>query len=355
MTNDTSTLNGALSELGETMADNLVSMGVTGASASDGLTTLANKILNIAPSVGGITPVTSIDLSANPSTVSVGGSVILSAMVNADYDDTSLTDVDLKGYLQGATITWKEGNTVLGTSVSDTNGVATYTVSNITNGEHTYTAIFDGTGTDYTSSTATITVTATTYGFEDTASTDNSSLYTSYPIQNTSGAVNISWDSSGAYKITNNTSSGRALVQFGNTVLQNNVKISADIKLGGTSYKQNGMLAFIDKDSQTTYSLAGWVQGQKYCRLTEFSGTSELQTTANSTWSSLDTSGYNHHELVYNNGVATYTITTPGNSTKTLTLTLQKSNYIGGKLGLFVEVFGSATHCYIKNIKVEAL
>ena len=48
MTNDTTTLNGALQELGETMAANLTSQGVT-ASASDGLTTLAGKILQITP------------------------------------------------------------------------------------------------------------------------------------------------------------------------------------------------------------------------------------------------------------------------------------------------------------------
>lgn len=44
--NDTTTLNGALTELGETLAENLETMGVT-ASASDGLTTLANAILDI--------------------------------------------------------------------------------------------------------------------------------------------------------------------------------------------------------------------------------------------------------------------------------------------------------------------
>ena len=46
MVNDTTTLNGALSELGETMATNITTKGVS-ASASDGLTTLANKILQI--------------------------------------------------------------------------------------------------------------------------------------------------------------------------------------------------------------------------------------------------------------------------------------------------------------------
>lgn len=52
MSNDTTTLNGSLQQLGETMAANLVTKGVTGASASDGLTTLAGKILNV-PSGGG--------------------------------------------------------------------------------------------------------------------------------------------------------------------------------------------------------------------------------------------------------------------------------------------------------------
>ena len=46
MVNDTSTLNGALSELGETLATNITTKGVS-ASASDGLTTLAGKILQI--------------------------------------------------------------------------------------------------------------------------------------------------------------------------------------------------------------------------------------------------------------------------------------------------------------------
>ena len=46
MVNDTTTLNGALSELGETMATNITAKGVS-ASASDGLTTLAGKILQI--------------------------------------------------------------------------------------------------------------------------------------------------------------------------------------------------------------------------------------------------------------------------------------------------------------------
>lgn len=52
MVNDTSTLNGSLTELGETIASNLTTKGVT-ASPSDGLTTLAGKILSIQTGSGG--------------------------------------------------------------------------------------------------------------------------------------------------------------------------------------------------------------------------------------------------------------------------------------------------------------
>ena len=165
MTNDTSTLNGALTELGETMADNLVSMGVTGADPSDGLTTLAGKILDIAPSVGGITPVVTIDISKTPSgTIYAGDTVLITCKVNADYDDQSQLDIDLHGYLQGATLTIKNSGTTLGTCVSDSTGIATYTISNIQEGNYSITSHFDGTGTDYesaTSSALTFTVEAT--------------------------------------------------------------------------------------------------------------------------------------------------------------------------------------------------
>ena len=52
MVNDTTTLNGALSELGETLATNITAKGVS-ASASDGLTTLAGKISQIQTGSGG--------------------------------------------------------------------------------------------------------------------------------------------------------------------------------------------------------------------------------------------------------------------------------------------------------------
>ncbi len=56
ITNDITTLNGSLMELGEKLATNLTNKGVT-ANASDGLTTLVGKINNIPTGSGGVTNV----------------------------------------------------------------------------------------------------------------------------------------------------------------------------------------------------------------------------------------------------------------------------------------------------------
>ena len=64
MVNDTTTLNGALSELGETLAANITTKGVT-ASASDGLTTLAGKVLQISGGSPTPTPTTLFEDACN--------------------------------------------------------------------------------------------------------------------------------------------------------------------------------------------------------------------------------------------------------------------------------------------------
>ena len=95
MVNDTTTLNGALSQLGETMAANLTTQGVS-SSANEGLTTLAGKILDIEGGGGG------------------GGETII-------YQH-SMTSDDSYWVTSGGnrTITYSsDGCTVLGTATSD--------------------------------------------------------------------------------------------------------------------------------------------------------------------------------------------------------------------------------------------
>lgn len=158
MTNDTTTLNGALSELGETMADNLVAMGVLDATASDGLTTLAGKILLVEPSISGLDLDTAVTLSASNESISLGSSVVLTSKLTASYDDETLVDVDLNGVLTGATILFKEGSTTIGSGVTDSNGIVTATISNLSAGSHIIKAVFEGTANFNACESSSITV-----------------------------------------------------------------------------------------------------------------------------------------------------------------------------------------------------
>ena len=122
--NDTSTLNGALQELGETMANNLVTQGVQ-ASASDGLTTLAGKILDIQG--GG--SCYHIEFS-EASYTAVGGSATLEISLQENYAPKS-----------GATVTVTGSDSSLYTGLTDNSGVATVTVS--VSAETTFTATYN--------------------------------------------------------------------------------------------------------------------------------------------------------------------------------------------------------------------
>ncbi len=144
MTNDTTTLNGALMELGKTMAENLNEKGVS-ANANNGLTTLAGKILDVEPSINGLELSTNIDINASSNEIFKDEQVIFTALLSASYDDETVTDVDLSGVLTGATVQFKIGNTVIGTGVTDNNGIATYTHTFDSFGNYDVVAVFAGT------------------------------------------------------------------------------------------------------------------------------------------------------------------------------------------------------------------
>lgn len=125
MTNpDTNTLNGALEQLGITMAENLVTMGVSDADPSDGLTTLAGKILEIAPVPPTPTPA-SIDLVATNSILSYadGDTTVLTATVLDSNDDP----------VENATVELYKAGTLWDTLTTDSSGECskTYTSAGI--------------------------------------------------------------------------------------------------------------------------------------------------------------------------------------------------------------------------------
>ena len=137
MTNpDTSTLNGALEQLGITMADNLVTMGVSDADPSDGLTTLAGKILEIAPVPPTPTPA-SIDLTGTKSILSYADSE--SCVLTATVLDSSDNPVE------GVTVNLYNGSTLWDTLTTDSSGECSKTYSSAGSGDITFTAEVDGT------------------------------------------------------------------------------------------------------------------------------------------------------------------------------------------------------------------
>ena len=148
MTNpDTSTLNGALEQLGITMADNLNTMGVSDADPSDGLTTLANKILDITPGPGPTPTPASIDLTGTKSILSYADSeqCVLTATVLDSSDNP----------VEGVTVNLYKGSTLWDTLTTDSSGECSKTYTSTGSGDITFTAEVDGT------------LVTETYGIED--------------------------------------------------------------------------------------------------------------------------------------------------------------------------------------------
>ena len=142
------------------LADNLKSMGVSSVNETDGLTTLINAVLNIEPSIGGLDLDTSLVITTTQEIIGLGESIILTSTLRASYDDTTVVDVDLSGVLTGATVKFYNGTTLLGTAITDLNGIATYTYTPSQLGNFTFHAVFEGTEnfTNCNSSNVNITV-----------------------------------------------------------------------------------------------------------------------------------------------------------------------------------------------------
>ena len=120
-------LNSSLQTLGQLMATNLQSKGVT-ANASDGLTTLANKILQVGP-----TPI-------GPNLKLTSDKNILSFYDN-EYCVLTATLLDSNGNgVSGEEIIFKANGGVLGTVITGNNGVAQYTYQSTGVGDVTITA-----------------------------------------------------------------------------------------------------------------------------------------------------------------------------------------------------------------------
>ena len=326
MVNDVNTLNGALAELGELMADNLVSQGVTGASASDGLTTLANKILDI--QTGGSCYHIEFD---EASYIAVGGSVTVSCTLQQNYSP-----------LANATVTFSDGTSQY-SSITNQYGVATFSLTGLTTSA-TYTCT-------YQNVSDTCTVTVQSYLFYDACNSSSglSNYGTPIGVGSTISTNYTSYNSTeNAYDVRTNGDWG--MIPITALTGADNYKISMLVKTRNNNGASRGGFGFLASDSTNVFP--SWkIEGNGACNYTLKQGSSEPNTkvcdtpNAQSTWYKIELikTGTSYTCNVYNSNDTLL-------GTHTTTVDLGSSV----RCGLY-RVGGSSYGAYVKEIKAEPI
>lgn len=324
MVNDTTTLNGALQELGETMAANLTQQGVT-SSASEGLTTLAGKILDIQTGGGSCYK---IEFSEDSYTA-VGGSATLEIFLQENYQPKS-----------GATVTVVGSDSSLYSGITDNNGIVTVTVT--VNSDTTFTA-------SYSNVSANCSVTVPTYLFyDDCSSSSRLSEYGNYvSLFGTSGNGTITYNSTeNAYSIAKTTNRD-AFTGFKLPIsATDKIKITCKVKLTSTSaYNQFGIGI---QQSTSKYEFIR-VRGDKY--FDGFKNNTNSSLGANTNVASFS-SAYYYLEISYDGSSRVAKVYDSSMSlVKEWNISVQTyTNPV-----FYLAINTNSTNAYVKEIKVESL
>ena len=212
MTVNKNTLNGALLTLAELMETNLQAMGVSDADMSNGLMTLADKVLDVEPSVSGLGLDTSMVLTSSEELVNELTSLNLIAVLSASYDDTTQTNVDLNGVLTGATIIFKDGeDNIVGTDITDSDGTATCTVTGITE-DTDFQAVFQNSTNFDGCSSNTVSVEYGLVVYYDDCSGNYSNLWGTNPTYTTYAGYPCIYNNKGLGNIP--TSASNVMIEF---------------------------------------------------------------------------------------------------------------------------------------------
>lgn len=312
------------------MAANLVTQGVQ-ASASDGLTTLAGKILDIQTGGGSCYH---IEFSED-SYVAVGGTATLEIMLQENYAPKV-----------GATVTVTGSDSSLYTGITDSTGVASVTVS--VSSETTFTC-------NYSNVSDVCTVTVQTGWFDPCTSSDNLNGYGSYINlrDNTSQSITLGYDSSeNSYILYGQNNGGKqSLIPCSYLDGATNFKFEAEVMTKGNSgYYQFG-IGLTSTDSKTTsynYRVRGDSKIQRWnvTNGTESESTKVSETTQNKWWKlSMVKDGTTLTTTIID--VATDTV----KATDTQTITSRNNQ----RVGLMLLAYGVNYKGYIRNIKAELL
>lgn len=284
MVNDTLTLNGALQELGETMASNLVTQGVQ-ASASDGLTTLAGKILDIQTGGGSCYH---IEFSED-SYVAVGGTATLEIMLQENYAPKV-----------GATVSVTGSDSSSYSCITNSSGVGSVTVSNVSS-ETTFTA-------SYGSVSDTCTVTVQSYLFyDDCTSSTGLSNYSLLTLRGSTSPT-LTFDSTNSCYVLANTvrsSEGHSLMAIDSLAGENSYVMQFKTKPYNTT--DNGGSGYAYKGNNGMYSIY-------YMYKTGGSDSGNITINQGSSDSMQSNIGSNHrdewltHVVTVSNGKVTYVL-----------------------------------------------
>lgn len=314
-----------LEALGELLADNLESQGVS-ADASDGLTTLVNKVLSI--QTGG--SCCKIEFS-EASYEASGGSATLELYLQENYAPKT-----------GATVTVAGSDSSSYTATTNSNGIATVTVNNIST-DTTFTATYQN-----VSDTCTVTVPSPIL-FYDSCSSDNTSQYTLFSVwggnDNTPSTLTFDTDH---YVFSNSNSNFQVACLPVNTGL-NNYKLTAKIRLlTNSSNKGGGVGVATQKDKGIAlYQPNGT---QRHLLLNNYRGAVDSQVAV----SNLSTSDYNNFELTKNGNTLVWVIKDANGTQRwTKTITISDTTYYPNCKPCFS--VGQNDSVYIKEIQLETI
>ena len=170
----------ALYDLIDELETNLALMGVEDGEfdSTTGLLGLIEKIKDIPASVGGIDVVTSVSCDIENTTVVRNNQCTLTGVLRADKDDTSQVNVDLEGYLKGATVKIYNGNTLLGSAITNGDGEYSFNFTPTNLGVLSIKAVFEG--TEYYESSASNILTITVESSKSLTVSSNKNILSKY-------------------------------------------------------------------------------------------------------------------------------------------------------------------------------
>lgn len=219
---------------------------------------MAEAIMNIPTGGGGLDLTTSLTITTDKTTT-YDGNIVATAILMADYDDLTPADIDLKGYLKNATISfYDQDNNLLSNAITDEDGVA---VSELTLTETTSIhCVFNGTS-DYNGCISnSISIEVIPSLFYDKCDNDNKlNHYKTYNLLGIDGRATLTYNSNeNAYELKPVTDTRDNWIGFTIDDMDNINNYKCEIKFKGkiptTNYAYNQLLiGTVDYDTSDYY------------------------------------------------------------------------------------------------------